>query len=49
METKADAPKIAPAEEAPVPKAPRKAAAWQKKAKDEGSSEPLVMVETQNN
>ncbi|MES2012941.1 MAG: Rne/Rng family ribonuclease [Pseudomonadota bacterium] len=49
VETKADAPKIAPTEETPAPKAPRKAAAWQKKAKEEGSSEPLVMVETQNN
>ncbi|OIR04515.1 ribonuclease E [mine drainage metagenome] len=49
VETKADAPKVAPVAESPAPKAPRKTAAWQKKAKDEGSSEPLVMVETQNN
>ena len=47
VETKADAPKVAPVEEA-KPKAPRKAANWQKNAKVDASAEPLVMVETQN-
>lgn len=46
VETKADAPKAVVAE-TPAPSAPRKAAAWQKKAKEEISTEPLVMVETQ--
>lgn len=47
VETKADAPKAAPTEEI-KPKAPRKAANWQKNAKEDASAEPLVMVETQN-
>ena len=47
VETKADAPKAAPVEEA-KPKAPRKAANWQKNTKEDASAEPLVMVETQN-
>lgn len=34
--------------EAPKSRAPRKAAAWQKKAETETKAEPLVMVETQN-
>lgn len=48
VETKADAPKATVAVEAEKPRAPRKAAAWQKNAKDEASAEPMVMVETQN-
>lgn len=48
VETKADAPKAETPVEAEKPRAPRKAAAWQNKAKDEAPSEPLVMVETQN-
>jgi len=47
VETKADAPKAVPVEEV-KPKAPRKAANWQKNTKVEASAEPLVMVETQN-
>lgn len=47
VETKADAPKAAPVEEV-KPKAPRKAANWQKSTKVEASAEPLVMVETQS-
>lgn len=47
VETKADAAKAVVIEEA-KPKAPRKAANWQKKAKEEANAEPLVMVETQN-
>lgn len=48
VETKADSPKVAaPATEA-KPSAPRKQAAWQKKAATEIAAEPLVMVETQN-
>jgi ribonuclease E len=46
VETKADAPK-AVVVETPAPSGPRKVAAWQKKAKEEISAEPLVMVETQ--
>lgn len=34
--------------DAPKARAPRKAAAWQKKAEAETKAEPLVMVETQN-
>jgi ribonuclease E len=49
VETKADA---AAKADAPVevakPSGPRKAAAWQKKAKEDANAEPLVMVETQN-
>jgi ribonuclease E len=48
VETKADAPKAAAPAEAEKPKAPRKPAAWQKKANEEATAEPLVMVETQN-
>ena len=47
VETKSDAPKAAVVE-AEKPKAPRKAASWQKKAKEDATSEPMVMVETQN-
>ena len=47
VETKADAPKVAPVEET-KPKAPRKAANWQKKAEATEADAPLVMVETQN-
>ena len=47
VETKTDAPKAAPVEEV-KPKAPRKAANWQKNATADVSAEPLVMVETQN-
>ena len=47
VETKADAPKATSVEEV-KPKAPRKAANWQKNASVEASAEPLVMVETQN-
>lgn len=48
VETKADAPKATAPVEAQKPKAPRKAAAWQKNAKEDALAEPLVMVETQN-
>ncbi|HYN55511.1 MAG TPA: Rne/Rng family ribonuclease [Methylotenera sp.] len=48
VETKTDAPKVATPVEAAKPSAPRKAAAWQQKAKEDVSAEPLVMVETQN-
>ncbi len=48
VETKADAPKVTTPAESPKPNAPRKAAAWQKKTKEDASAEPLVMVETQN-
>ncbi len=48
VETKADAPKVATPAETEKPRAPRKAASWQKKNKEESSAEPLVMVETQN-
>lgn len=48
VETKAEAPKGEAPVEAEKPRAPRKAAAWQKKAKEEAPAEPLVMVETQN-
>jgi ribonuclease E len=47
VETKSDAPK-AVVVDAEKPKAPRKAASWQKKAKEDATSEPMVMVETQN-
>ncbi|MDI1298215.1 Rne/Rng family ribonuclease [Methylotenera sp.] len=47
VETKAEAPKAATVEEV-KPKAPRKAANWQKNANVDASAEPLVMVETQN-
>ena len=48
VETKTDAPKATASVESTKPKAPRKAAAWQKNTKEEGNPEPLVMVETQN-
>ena len=48
VETKADAAKAAAPVEAPKPNTPRKAAAWQNKAKEDAAAEPLVMVETQN-
>jgi ribonuclease E len=48
VETKTDAPKITEPVETEKPLAPPKAAAWQKKVKKEVSTEPLVMVETQN-
>ena len=48
VETKADAPKASISVEAEKPKAPRKPAAWQNKAKEDAAAEPLVMVETQN-
>lgn len=48
VETKADAPKAAAQVEEEKPRKPRKAASWQKQAKEETSAEPLVMVETQN-
>lgn len=48
VETKADAPKVeVPAEEA-KPRKPRSAASWQKQASENTTTEPLVMVETQN-
>jgi ribonuclease E len=47
VETKADAPKVVAPVEAEKPRAPRKAASWQKNAKDEANAEPMVMVETQ--
>jgi ribonuclease E len=48
VETKADAPKASTPVEAKEPRAPRKAATWQKQAKADATAEPLVMVETQN-
>jgi len=48
VETKADAPKATAPVEAEKPRAPRRAASWQNKAKEEATAEPLVMVETQN-
>jgi ribonuclease E len=48
VETKADAPKVEVAAETAKSRAPRKPAAWQKKAEDAAPAEPLVMVETQN-
>ena len=49
VETKADASAkaVTPLEVA-KPSGPRKAAAWQQKAKEDANVEPLVMVETQN-
>jgi ribonuclease E len=48
VETKADASKTSTAtSEEKAPKAPRKPAAWQKKASEQTKDEPLVMVETQ--
>lgn len=48
VETKADAPKVEAIAEPAKPKAPRKAANWQKKAEATAEEAPLVMVETQN-
>ena len=48
VETKADAPKVEATTEPTKPKAPRRAANWQKKAEVSESEAPLVMVETQN-
>jgi len=48
VETKADAPKASVPVETEEPRAPRKAASWQKQAKADANAEPLVMVETQN-
>jgi ribonuclease E len=48
VETKADASKVVASVEVEKTRAPRKAASWQKNAKDEASAEPMVMVETQN-
>ncbi len=48
VETKADAPTVTAPAETPKPSTPRKAAAWQQKAKVDANAEPLVMVETQN-
>jgi ribonuclease E len=48
VETKADAPKASAPVESKEPRAPRKAATWQKQAKADATAEPLVMVETQN-
>ncbi|NOU25760.1 MAG: Rne/Rng family ribonuclease [Methylotenera sp.] len=47
VETKADVPKATPSEFA-KPKAPRKAANWQKKTLPTEAEAPLVLVETQN-
>ncbi len=47
VETKADIAKPAVVPEEKAPKAPRKPAAWQKKAGEQAKDEPLVMVETQ--
>lgn len=48
VETKADAPKVTAPIEAGKPRSPRKPASWQKQAKVETATEPLVMIETQN-
>jgi ribonuclease E len=48
VETKAEAVKVIMPVEAEKPAKPRKAASWQKTKAAEASSEPLVMVETQN-
>ena len=49
VETKADAAAEAVTSvEVAKPSGPRKAAAWQQKAKEDANAEPLVMVETQN-
>ena len=46
VETRSDAPKAAVVVEEEAPRAPRKPAAWKKKADDAAGDEPLVMVET---
>lgn len=48
VETRADTHQSTNPAPADKPRAPRKTAAWQKKAAAESSAEPLVMVETQN-
>jgi ribonuclease E len=48
VETKSDMPKAATPIETEKPRAPRRAASWQKQAKEDVATEPLVMVETQN-
>ena len=48
VETKADAPKATVPAEEEKPRKPRRAATWQKQAKEDTTAEPLVMVETQN-
>ena len=48
VETKSDAPKVEAVVEPAKPKAPRRAANWQKKAEGKADDAPLVMVETQN-
>jgi ribonuclease E len=48
VETKADVPKVITPAEVEKPRTPRKAASWQKNAKDESNAEPMVMVETLN-
>ncbi|MDD2832951.1 MAG: Rne/Rng family ribonuclease [Methylotenera sp.] len=48
VETKADAPKVTAPVETEKPRAPRRAASWQKQAAEGAAAEPLVMVETQN-
>ena len=48
VETKSDAPKVEAIVETAKPKAPRRAANWQKKAEGKADDAPLVMVETQN-
>ena len=48
VETKADAPKVDAPIQAEKPRAPRKAASWQKQGSEQANAEPLVMVETQS-
>ncbi|MES2180924.1 MAG: Rne/Rng family ribonuclease [Pseudomonadota bacterium] len=48
VETKASTAKVAEPVETVKASTPRKAAAWQQKAKEDANAEPLVMVETQN-
>jgi len=48
VETKADAAKAAVPVVEEKPRTPRRAASWQKQAKETAAAEPLVMVETQN-
>ncbi|WP_047548689.1 Rne/Rng family ribonuclease [Methylotenera sp. G11] len=48
VETKADAAKVVAPVTEEKPRAPRRAASWQKQATETAATEPLVMVETQN-
>jgi len=48
VETKADAAKVVVPVTEEKPRAPRRAASWQKQATETAATEPLVMVETQN-